>query len=109
MTTRIDSYSEGQALTDPFTSPGASPAASLPAVSSATSATGAATAPSTEAVTLTPEAQTSTDLLEAARAASGVDHQAVQSLKADISSGTYQVPPESLATTIVAALAELRS
>jgi flagellar biosynthesis anti-sigma factor FlgM len=59
-----------------------------------------------EAVTLTPDAQTSADLLEAARAASGIDTQAVQSLKAGIASGSYQVPPENLAASIVAALTE---
>jgi len=57
-------------------------------------------------VTLTPDAQTSADLLEAARAAAGVDHQAVQGLKAQIMSGTYDVPPENLAASIVAALTE---
>ena len=62
-----------------------------------------------EAVTLTPDARTSTELLEAARAAEGSDQDAVQSLKSQIASSTYQVPPEKLAAAIVAALAEIRS
>jgi flagellar biosynthesis anti-sigma factor FlgM len=106
MTNRIISYSQSQALSDPYGSPGATP----PGASSVTSSAGASAAASSgEAVTLTPDAQTSTDLLEAARAASGIDQQAVQSLKAEITSGTYQVPLESLATSIVAALSETRS
>ena len=109
MTNRIISYSQSQALNDPYGSPGASPAAPPPGASSVTSSAGAgAAAPSGEAVTLTPDAQSSTDLLEAARAASGIDQQAVQSLKAEILSGGYQVPPESLATSIVVALSETR-
>ncbi len=109
MTSRITSYSQSEALTDAFASPGASPAATPPGASSVTSSTGAgATAHSGEAVTLTPDAQTSTELLEAARAAPDVDQQAVDSLKADIGSGTYQVPPKALATSIVVALTEIR-
>jgi flagellar biosynthesis anti-sigma factor FlgM len=113
MTSRITSYSQSQALADPptplGTSPGASPAAAPPSATSGTaSAEAGAAGPSREAVTLTPDAQTSTDLLEAARAAPDIDHQAVQSLKAQIASGTYQVPAESLATSIVVALAETR-
>ena len=110
MTNRIVPYSQSQALTDPYGSPGASPAATPPGASAVTSSTGAgAAAPSGEAVTLTRDAQTSRNLLEAARAASGIDQQAVQSLKAEITSGAYQVPPENLATSIVTALSETRS
>jgi flagellar biosynthesis anti-sigma factor FlgM len=102
MTSRITSYSQSQALPDPK----APPVASSPAASSGSPAGAAQSA--SEAVTLTPDAQTSTELLEAARAASGMDHQAVQALKAEIISGTYQVPPENLAASIVAALTETR-
>ena len=107
MTNRISSYSQTPPLPDRFTSP----AATLPGASALTASAGstAVTAPSGEAVTLTPDAQTSTDLLEAARAAPDVDQQTVQSLKSEINSGTYQVPPERLAAAIIAAGVETRS
>ncbi len=111
MTSPVSSYSQNQGLSDPRepanTSPGAAPsgASSLPMdPGSASDAVQAG-----EAVTLTPDAQASADLLETARKASGIDQQAVQSLKAEITSGTYQVPPETLAASIVAALTETRS
>jgi flagellar biosynthesis anti-sigma factor FlgM len=100
MTSPISSYSQSSGLPDPIGSAAGAPAASPPGASS--SRAGAAAA-SGEAVTLTP------DLLEAARSAPGVDYQAVQSLKAEIASGTYQVPSENLAASIVAAFAETRS
>jgi flagellar biosynthesis anti-sigma factor FlgM len=106
MTSPISSYSQSSGLPDPIGSAAGAPAASPPGASSSRAG---APAPSGEAVTLTPDAQTSTDLLEAARSAPGVDYQAVQSLKAEIASGTYQVPSENLAASIVAAFAETRS
>jgi flagellar biosynthesis anti-sigma factor FlgM len=109
MTSPVSSYSRSPGLSDQIGSASTASAGTPPgAASLATSAASppSAAAPSGEAVTLTPNAQTSADLLEAARAAAGVDHQAVQALKAEIASGTYQVPPENLAASIVAALTE---
>jgi flagellar biosynthesis anti-sigma factor FlgM len=113
MTDRIIPYSQSQALADPptplGTSPGASTAAAPPSgISGKASAAAGAAGPSSEAVTLTPDAQTSTDLLEAARSAPDINYQAVESLKAKIAAGTYQVPPEKLATSLIVALAETR-
>jgi flagellar biosynthesis anti-sigma factor FlgM len=103
MTSPVNSFSPSQALPDPVT-----PSNTSSVSTSAGSPAGSA-ASSGEAVTLTPDAQTSAALLNAARAAAGVDLQAVQSLKAQIASSAYQVPPETLAASIVAALAEIRS
>jgi anti-sigma28 factor (negative regulator of flagellin synthesis) len=112
MTSPVSSYSQAPGLPDPIGSAGTAPAGpplgEAPSVTSAGSPPGAA-APSGEAVTLTPDAQTSADLLEAARAAAGLDHQAVQGLKAEIMSGTYEGPAENLAASIVAALTETQS
>ena len=111
MTSPVSSYSQPSGLSDPIGSANASvattPAGAASPAASSGSRTGAGF--TGEAVTLTPDAQTSADLLEAARAASGIDHASVQSLKAEIISGTYQVPPENLAASIVAALSETRS
>jgi flagellar biosynthesis anti-sigma factor FlgM len=107
MTSPVTSYTQGQGLSDPIGSPNAAP----PAASSQNPSAGAsadAASSSGEAVTLTSDAKTSTDLLEAARAATGVDLQAVQSLKAQIVAGSYQVPPANLAASILAALTETR-
>jgi flagellar biosynthesis anti-sigma factor FlgM len=107
MTGPVTSYSQGQGLSDPIGSASAAPSsASSPPPSAGATADGAVA--SGEAVTLTAEAQTSTALLEAAREATGVDPQAVQSLKAQIMAGTYQVPPAKLAASIVTALSETR-
>ena len=106
MTSTVSSYSPG--LSDPAGSANGFPQSSPSSTASAGSATDGA-ARSVEAVTLTPDAQNSSDLLEAARAASGVDHQAVQSLRSAIGSGAYNVPTERLAASIVAAMTEIRS
>jgi flagellar biosynthesis anti-sigma factor FlgM len=107
MTSPISSYSSGpvgSANTSSLaTPPGASSVASSSAYPPGTATTQG------EAVTLTADAQASTDLLEAARTAEGVDHQAVQSLKDGIALGTYQVSPENLAASIIAALSETQS
>jgi flagellar biosynthesis anti-sigma factor FlgM len=108
MTNPVSSYSPGQALSDPIGSASAAPNAA----SSSTSPSGSppdAPVSSGEAVTLTSDAKTSTDLLQAAREAAGIDLQAVQSLKAQIIAGTYQIPPAKLAASIIAALAETQS
>jgi negative regulator of flagellin synthesis FlgM len=102
MTSPISSFSPSRGSSDPIGSPASSPAAGA-------SSSADAAAPSSDTVTLTADAQTSTDFLEAARAASGVDEQAVQSLKADVQSGNYQVTAEKLAASIAAGAAETRS
>jgi flagellar biosynthesis anti-sigma factor FlgM len=107
MTSPISSFSSSQDLSGPSGAENVLPTATPSAGAAAIPSSGSA--PSGEAVTLTPDAQTSTALLEAARDATGIDQQAVQSLKAGIISGTYQVPPESLAASIVTALSETRS
>jgi flagellar biosynthesis anti-sigma factor FlgM len=109
MTSAVSSYSQTPGISDQVGSGTSSrtqtPSGAASSVTSAGSQPGAAAAAG-DAVTLTPDAQTSADLLEAARAATGVDHQAVQGLKAQIMSGTYDVPAETLAASIVTALTE---
>ena len=101
MTSPIHAFSPAQVSPDPIGSVSGSPAAGA-------SSSAATVAPMSDTVTLTSDAQTSTDLLEAARAASGVDVQATQSLKAQVQTGNYQVPPDKLAASIAAAVAETR-
>jgi flagellar biosynthesis anti-sigma factor FlgM len=100
MTSPISSYSQTQGLSE-STTPGTAAPRTTP-----TPPTAVGTAQG-EAVTLTPAAQTSEQLLHAARAASGVDNSTVQSLRAAIQADTYNVPPDTLATSIVAALKDL--
>ncbi len=78
---------------------------------SATSRTGAAadSAESTnpgEAVTLSADAQTTTQLLGASRSSSGIDQQAVAQLRTSIQNGTYNVSPDMLARSIASAVKE---
>ena len=103
MTSPVSSYFQSRSLPDAVTAPAASSS------TKSQGSTAAAAAPAGEEVTLTPDAQTSADLLEAARTASGIDHNAVQSLKTQINAGTYEVPPETLAASIQAAISETRS
>jgi flagellar biosynthesis anti-sigma factor FlgM len=67
---------------------------------------GAESASSAEAVTLSPDAQTTTQLLGAARSASGMNEQAVAQLRASIQNGTYDVSPDTLARSITNAVKE---
>lgn len=62
-----------------------------------------------EAVTLSADAQTTTQLLDAARNAGGVDQGAVAKLQDAVQAGTYDVTPETLARAIAAALKEMPS
>jgi flagellar biosynthesis anti-sigma factor FlgM len=59
-----------------------------------------------EAVTLSADAQTTTQLLGAARSASGVNDQAVAQLRTAIQNGTYNVSPGTLARSISSAMKE---
>ncbi|OYV34801.1 MAG: flagellar biosynthesis anti-sigma factor FlgM [Rhodospirillales bacterium 20-64-7] len=88
-------------------------AASAPVAASVPSAAGVPTgqaaakaAPQNEAVTLSAAAQTTTQLLNAARDATGVNTEAVSQLRAAIAGGTYNVPPAALAQAISAGLKE---
>ncbi|HVE22010.1 MAG TPA: flagellar biosynthesis anti-sigma factor FlgM [Acidocella sp.] len=66
----------------------------------------AASESSGEAVTLSADAQTTTQLLDAARNSSGVNEQAVAQLRAAVQNGTYSVPPDTLARSIRSAMKE---
>jgi flagellar biosynthesis anti-sigma factor FlgM len=59
-----------------------------------------------EAVTLSSGAQITTQLLDAARAASGVDQNAVTQARTAIQSGSYNVSPQDLANAITTAFKE---
>jgi flagellar biosynthesis anti-sigma factor FlgM len=67
-------------------------------------ATAAGSTEGSEAVTVSPDAATTTQLLEAARNADGVDSGAVQQLRGAVQSGSYDVTPEALAQSIIGAL-----
>lgn len=62
-----------------------------------------------EAVTVSAGAQTMTQLLDAARGASGVDQAAVQTLRSAVQGGTYNVSPDSLARAMAGAFKEISS
>jgi flagellar biosynthesis anti-sigma factor FlgM len=62
--------------------------------------------PPSEAVTLSAAAQTSTQLLTAARDSSGINQAAVAQIRAAIANGTYNVAPEDLAQAIATVLKE---
>ncbi len=61
-----------------------------------------------EAVTLSAAAQTSTQLLNAARDASGVNQAAVDKIRTALQGGNYNVAPQDLAHAIVTVLKELK-
>jgi flagellar biosynthesis anti-sigma factor FlgM len=90
----------------PDTAAPAAQASGASAASAKTAATAATkqSAVGGEAVTLSSDAQTTAQLLTAARNSDGIDQATVQSLKSQIQSGTYNVPPDKLATAIVTAL-----
>ena len=66
----------------------------------------AASESSGEAVTLSADAQTTTQLLDAARDSNGVDGQAVAQLRAAVQNGTFNVSPDTLARSIRSAMKE---
>jgi flagellar biosynthesis anti-sigma factor FlgM len=68
---------------------------------------GAAT--SSEAVTLSADTVATTQLLDAARSADGVDQTAVEQLRAAVQSGSYDVSPDDLARAITGAFKEISS
>jgi flagellar biosynthesis anti-sigma factor FlgM len=77
----------------------ARPAATPQAASGAETAAG-------EAVTVSADANTSTQLLDAARNADGMDDAAVQRLRSAVQSGTYDVSPQDLARAMTNAARE---
>ncbi|OYV33320.1 MAG: flagellar biosynthesis anti-sigma factor FlgM [Acidocella sp. 20-61-6] len=75
-----------------------------------------ATAPNTgqlaatsEAVTVSAGAQITTQLLGAARTATGVNTAAVMQIRSSIQNGTYNITPENLANAMAAALKDKTS
>lgn len=61
-----------------------------------------------DSVTLSAAAQTSTQLLSAARNSDGINQTAVAQIRSAIQSGTYNVAPEDLAQAIATVLKETR-
>ncbi len=60
--------------------------------------------PTSEAVTVSADAQVTTNLLNAARVADGINHSQVTQLRSAIQNGSYQVAPDILASAITASL-----
>ena len=78
-----------------------------PATTHASAAeTSAESTGSGEAVTLSADAQATTELLGAARSSSGMNEQAVAQLRAAIQNGSYDVSPDTLARAITSAAKE---
>lgn len=80
--------------------------ASVPAAAQSTPA--AATA-QTDSVTLSAAAQSGAQLLTAAQNASGINHEAVAAIRAQLANGSYNVSPENLAQAIATVLKETKS
>ncbi len=89
------------------TPPSAEPAGgAVPVRPAGVPAGGTADASESEAVTLSAAAQTTTQLLSAARDADGVNQNAVQQIRSALAAGTYNVAPEDLAQAIATVLKE---
>ncbi len=71
-----------------------------PAAPQSPAAAAPGTPAQTDSVTLSAAAQTSTQLLGAARAADGINHAAVAQIRSALQSGSYSVTPENLAQAI---------
>ncbi len=84
------------------TEPGMSAPPPKPPAASA----GSEAATQSEAVTLSPEAQTTTQLLGSARDANGMNQSAVEQIRGALANGSYNVAPEDLANAIVTVLKE---
>jgi flagellar biosynthesis anti-sigma factor FlgM len=69
----------------------------------------ASAAPQTDSVTLSAAAQSGAQLLSAAQDATGIDHAAVASIRAQLANGSYNVSPENLAQAIATVLKETKS
>jgi flagellar biosynthesis anti-sigma factor FlgM len=101
MTSSINALGQSQAAPDVA---GQSDAAATTRAGTATES--ASNESAGEAVTLSADAQTTTQLLGAARNSSGVNQQAVAQLRAAIQNGTYNVSPNMLARSISSAMKE---
>jgi flagellar biosynthesis anti-sigma factor FlgM len=69
----------------------------------------AAAAPQAESVTLSPAAQSGAALFAAAASATGIDAQAVATIRGQLANGSYDVSPEDLAQAIATVLKETTS
>lgn len=103
MTNAISSYSSSPLVPEPGTQ-----AATGAAAKPSSSANAAAATSSGEAVTISASAQATTQLLNAARDATGIDHTAVQQIRTALKNGTYNVAPEDLAHAIATVLKETK-
>lgn len=63
----------------------------------------------TDSVTLSAAAQSGARLLTAAQSATGIDHAAVATIRAQLAAGSYNVSPENLAQAIATVLKETKS
>jgi len=63
----------------------------------------------TDSVTLSAAAQSGAQLLGAAQTASGINHEAVAAIRAQLADGSYNVSPENLAQAIATVLKETNS
>jgi phosphopantetheine adenylyltransferase len=88
----------------PAALPQATPAANLRPGNNPAGA--AASTAGLEAVTVSAEAQTRTQLLDAARTSPGIDQPAIAQARTAIQSNSYNVAPQALATAIAGALKE---
>jgi flagellar biosynthesis anti-sigma factor FlgM len=68
-----------------------------------------AAVPQADSVTLSAAAQSSAQLLNAAQNATGIDHAAVASIRAQLAAGSYNISPENLAQAIATVLKETKS
>jgi len=59
-----------------------------------------------DSVTISPAAQTTTQLLSAARDATGIDQSQVDQIRGALAAGTYNIAPEDLAQAIATVLKE---
>ena len=82
------------------------PSAPAATASAAPAASGDLQSTAAEAVTVSADANATTQLLDAARNADGIDHSSVASLRAAVQNGTYNVSPEDLAQSIIRAVQE---
>jgi flagellar biosynthesis anti-sigma factor FlgM len=73
----------------------------------ASGAPGDAETTDAEAVTVSSDASTSTELLASARSADGINQSVVSALRSAVQNGTYNVSPEDLARSITSALREI--
>jgi len=73
----------------------------------ASGAPGDAETTDAEAVTVSSDASTSTELLASARSADGINQSVVSALRSAVQNGAYNVSPEDLARSITSALREI--